>query len=204
MTRFVCWCLVVLLLGVFGVVAAHLLRERSLAGRDMPPYSVYSEAGDGLGEAAHVLRRLGWTPVALTRPIQQAQQRGLLILTEPPRRSLFGEEADTISDSDAKALLRWVEQGNTLLLMSRKNTALHRMLRVVVNEGNRRDEDRFSAVDLGAAGGYTEGIEHLSVGSAPRCARAEVCRCGGWATRPAPSCSAARRAACWSWPIPGC
>ncbi len=112
-----------------------------------------------------VLRRLGWTPVALTRPIQQAQQRGLLILTEPPRRSLFGEDADSISDSDAKALLHWVEQGNTLLLMSRANTALHRALHVVINEGARHGEERFTPVDLGAAGGYTEGIDHLSVGS---------------------------------------
>jgi hypothetical protein len=165
MTRFVCWLLVVLLLGVFGVVAEYLLRERSLAGRDMPPYSVYSEAGDGLGEAAHVLRRLGWTPVTLTRPIQHAQHRGLLILTEPPKRSMFGEEGDALSQGDARALLRWVEQGNTLLLMSRKNTALHQMLRVVVTEGKRRDDDSFVAVDLGDAGGYTEDIERLSVGS---------------------------------------
>ncbi|HWG43644.1 MAG TPA: DUF4350 domain-containing protein [Gemmataceae bacterium] len=165
MTRFAYWCLIVLMLGVFGVVTAHLLRERSLAGRDMPAYSVYSEASDGLGEAAHVLRRLGWTPVAVTQPIQPSRQHGLLILTEPPRRSLFGEEADAISDSDAKALLRWVEQGNTLLLMSRKNTALHRALHVVINEGARREEEHFAPVDLGAAGGYTEGIEHLSVGS---------------------------------------
>ncbi len=164
MRRFVCWCLVVVLLGVFGVVAAHLLRERSLAGRDMPAYSVYSEAGDGLGEAAHVLRRLGWTPVALTQPIQHARHRGLLILTEPPRRSLFGEDADALSDGDARALLRWVEQGNTLLLMSRKNTALHQALGVIVTEGGRGD-DGFTPVALGAAGGYTEGIEHLSVGS---------------------------------------
>jgi hypothetical protein len=162
--RFICWSLVVLLLGVFGVVVSYLLRERSLAGRDMPAYSVYSEASDGLGEAAHVLRRLGWTPVALTRPVQQGRQRGLLILTEPPRRSLFGEEADAISDSDARALLHWVEQGNTLLLMGRKNTALHQALHVVVNEGKGSD-DGFTPVDLAAAGGYTEGIERLSVGS---------------------------------------
>jgi hypothetical protein len=164
MKRFICWSLVVLLLGVFGVVVSYLLRERSLAGRDMPAYSMYSEASDGLGEAAHVLRRLGWEPVALTRPVQQGRQRGLLILTEPPRRSLLGEEADTISDSDVRALLRWVEQGNTLLLMGRKNTALHQALHVVVNEGKGID-DSFTPVDLAAAGGYTEGIERLSVGS---------------------------------------
>lgn len=164
MKRFMCWSLIVLLLGVFGVVVSYLLRERSLAGRDMPAYSMYSEASDGLGEAAHVLRRLGWEPVALTRPVQQGRQRGLLILTEPPRRSLFGEDTDAIPDSDARALLRWVEQGNTLLLMGRKNTALHQALHVVVNEGKGSD-DSFTPVDLAAAGGYTEGIERLSVGS---------------------------------------
>jgi hypothetical protein len=156
---------IVLLLGAFGTVIAHLLRERSLAGRDMPAYSVYSEARDGLGEAAHVLRRLGWTPVALTRPVQSGQQRGLLILTEPPRRTLFGGDADSISEGDARALLRWVEQGNTLLLISAKNTALHQALGVIVNEDDRRNDESFAAVDLGAAGGYTEGIERLSVGS---------------------------------------
>ncbi|HEY7424411.1 MAG TPA: DUF4350 domain-containing protein [Gemmataceae bacterium] len=165
MNRFVCWCLVVLLLGVFGVVTAYLLRERSRAGLDMPAYSVYSESSDGLGEAAHLLRRLGWTPMAVTRPIQQGHPQGLLILVEPPRRRLLGGGAEDISASDARALLHWVEQGNTLLLMSRKNTALHQALRVVVNEDARRDEEHFTPVDLGAAGGYTEGIEHLSVGS---------------------------------------
>ena len=66
--RFACWILTGILLGVFGVVTAYLLRERRLAGRDLPAYSVYSEASDGLGEAAYVLRRLGWTPAAVTRP----------------------------------------------------------------------------------------------------------------------------------------
>jgi hypothetical protein len=164
MTRFACWLLVVLLLGVFGVVAAQLLRERSRAGLDMPAYSVYSEADDGLGEAANVLRCLGWTPVALTRPIQSGRQSGLLILTVPPRRRLFGA-GDALSEGDAKALLRWVERGNTLLLLGSKNTALHRALNITLREGNRRAEEDFHPVDLGAAGGYTEGIEHLSVGS---------------------------------------
>src|SRR5262245_33315778 len=165
MNRFACWCLVVLLLGVFGAVVAYLLRERSRAGLDMPAYSVYSESSDGLGEAAHVLRQLGWTPVAVTRPIQQGRQQGLLILAEPPKRRLLGGDAEDISASDTRALLHWVEQGNTLLLMSRKNTALHQALHVVVNEDAHRDEEHFTPVDLGAAGGYTEDIEHLSVGS---------------------------------------
>jgi hypothetical protein len=49
--------------------------------------------------------------------------------------------------------------------MSRKNTTLHQALRVVVSEDARRDDEHFTPVDLGAAGGYIEDIEHLSVGS---------------------------------------
>ncbi|HEY7326342.1 MAG TPA: hypothetical protein VH592_01785 [Gemmataceae bacterium] len=163
--RFACWILTGLLLGAFGVVTAYLLHERRLAGRDLPAYSVYSEAGDGLGEAAHVLRRLGWTPVAVTRPIQDHQHLGLLIVAEPPSGGRFGEEA--ISENDARSLLNWVEQenGNTLLLLGRKNTALHQALNVVVLENSSRDAEAFHPVDLGAAGSYTEGIAHLSVGS---------------------------------------
>ncbi len=163
MTRLACWLLMGLLLGVFAAVTAYLLRERRLAGRDLPAYSVYSEASDGLGEAAHVLRRLGWTPVAVTRPIQDRQHRGLLIVAEPPSGRLFGEDA--LSESEAQTLLRWVGHGNTLLLLGRKNTALHQALNVAVVDGDKREEEAFVAVDLGAAGGYTEGIAHVSVGS---------------------------------------
>ncbi len=161
--RFACWILTGLLLGAFGIVTAYLLRERRLAGHDMPAYSVYSEAGDGLGEAAHVLRRLGWTPVAVTRPIQDRQHRGLLIVAEPPADGPF--VADALSENDARALLSWVERGNTLLLLGRKNTPLHQALNVTVIEGAKRDEEAFHPVDLSAAGGYTEGISRMSVGS---------------------------------------
>lgn len=163
MTRFVCWILTGLLLGVFGVVTAYLLRERRLAGRDMPAYSLYSEAGDGLGEAAYVLRRLDWTPVAVTRPIQDRRHRGLLIVAEPPVGGLFSEDA--LSQSDARSLLSWVEHGNTLLLLGGANTPLHQLLNVAVIESDKHEEDAFHPVDLGAAGGYTEGIARLSVGS---------------------------------------
>ena len=163
MTRLACWILTGLLLGVFGAVTAYLLRERRLAGHDMPAYSVYSEAGDGLGEAAHFLRRVGLTPVAVTRPIQDRQPRGLLIVAEPPTGGLF--VADALSESDARSLLSWVERGNTLLLLGRKNTPLHQALNVTVIESDKRDEDAFYPVELGAAGGYTEGITRLSVGS---------------------------------------
>src|SRR3954470_23878578 len=83
MSRPVAWLLVVLLLGAFGGVAGLLLRERVRAGRGMPAYSVYSAERDGLAEAAGGLRRLGWEPVALTRPLPSARQRGLLVVAEP-------------------------------------------------------------------------------------------------------------------------
>lgn len=155
--------LIGLLLGVFAAVTGYLLRERRLAGRDMPAYSVYSEASDGLGEAAQVLLRLGWTPVAVTRPMQSREHRGLLILAEPPSGRLIG--SDALSENDAGVLLSWVEEGNTLLLLSRKNTPLHKALQVTVVEADRGGEDAFYPVDLDAAGRYTEGIAHLSVGS---------------------------------------
>src|SRR5205807_6453322 len=85
MSRFVAWLLVALSLAAFAAVTVGALRERAAAGQGMPPYSVYSEAGDGLGEAAHLLRRLGWGPVALTRPPQSAQHQGLLVLLGPAR-----------------------------------------------------------------------------------------------------------------------
>lgn len=164
MNRTVCWMLIGVLLGAFAAATGYLLHQRRLAGRDLPAYSVYSEARDGLGEAAFVLRRLGWTPMAVTRPLQQGRQHGLLILAEPPSGRLLGDEA--LSKNDADALLHWVEQGNTLLLLSHKNTPLHEALHVAVLGGNDKGgEEAFHAVDLDAAGGYTQGIAHLSVGS---------------------------------------
>src|SRR5205823_1446945 len=121
-------------------------------------------AGDGLGEAAEHLRRLGWTPIAVTRPIQSTQHRGLLVVVEPEPAGLLGEEEGGLSEAEARAMLRWVGQGNTLLLCCGKNTALHQALGVTVIE-DARGEEGFSPVELDEGGGYTEGIEHLSVGT---------------------------------------
>jgi hypothetical protein len=161
--RFASCILIGLLLCLFSGVTGYLLRERRLAGRDLPAFSVYSEASDGLGEAAYVLRRLGWTPVAVTRPVQEAQHRGLLIVAEPESGKLFGEDA--LSENDARTLLSWVERGNTLLLLGRKNTPLHLALNVAVIASDKREDEVFHRVDLGMGGGYTEGVAHLSVGS---------------------------------------
>src|SRR5947209_20385639 len=122
MPRFVSWLLVLLLFGGFAAVAYGVLRAWAAAGRGLPAYSVFSEAGDGLGEAAEHLRRLGWTPVAVTRPIQNTRHRGLLVVVEPEPAGLLGREGGGLSEGEARAMLRWVGQGNTLLLCSRRNT----------------------------------------------------------------------------------
>jgi hypothetical protein len=164
MARIVSWSLVLALLGVFAAVTAELLRERRAAGRGMPAYSVYSEASDGLGETTHLLRALGWTPVALTRPVQDRRHRGLLVVVEPEQAGLLEGESEGMKGVEAEALLRWVRQGNTLLLLARKNTPLHQALDVLVTD-ELHPTDTFTVVELGPAGPYREGVERLSVGT---------------------------------------
>jgi hypothetical protein len=164
MPRSVAWSLVLLLFAAFAGAAAYTLRAGVVRGRGLPAYSVYAETPDGLAEAAHVVRALGWSPVAVTRPIQHTNHRGLLILTEPAGGLLA--ENGGLGEGDTLALLHWVHEGNTLLLASRRNTAVHRALDVLVLEQAPVDDDLFISVDPGKDGGatpYTEGIKRLSV-----------------------------------------
>src|SRR5262245_48535173 len=71
MNRFPIWLLLLVLFGSFAGVAAFVLWQRAEAGHEMPPYSVYSEASDGLAETARLLAQLNLEPVTLHRPIQQ-------------------------------------------------------------------------------------------------------------------------------------
>jgi hypothetical protein len=141
------------LLGAFIALTVALLNRRTAAGKGMPAYSLYSEERNGLGEAAYLLRQLGWVPVPLTSPVQQQFQRGLLILAEP------GE--DQLTDADARHLLAWVEAGNTLLLASAHRTPLHQELDLSLRGGS--DDDDQVTVELAASGGYLEGIDRLTV-----------------------------------------
>src|SRR5437868_3193300 len=127
MTRLWSWLLVLLLLGAFVGAVAYALAARAAAGRGMPEHSVYSEGPDGLAEAARFLRRAGWEPVAVTRPVQSARYRGLLILVEPGAPSMLGTDYG-LPEGDARALLHWVEAGNTLLYCGRHASGLHRVL----------------------------------------------------------------------------
>jgi hypothetical protein len=161
MSRFVCWLLSVGLLAVFGVVAGFALRERLRAGRGLPAYSVYTDRGDGLGEAAHLLAKVGWTPVAMTRPTPLPGQRGLLVIAEPPEGA--------IGETEARALLRWVEDGNTLLLASRQFTGLHTALGLSLVSDENEDRVTGHGVTLVRTGSpaddYTDGIDKLTVGT---------------------------------------
>src|SRR5262245_5669173 len=141
MPRSLAWLLVLALLGAFGAVTFVLLRQRSAEGKGLPDYSAFSDGADGLGEAAHFLRQAGWTPVAVTRPIQHTGRSGLLVVAEPTPPGPFG--GGGLGEADARALLSWVEQGNTVLLVARKNTPLHQALGVLVTEGPPGEEDQF-------------------------------------------------------------
>jgi hypothetical protein len=160
-SRSACWLLTLVLLGTFVAVAALVLRERLRAGTGMPAYSVYTDRGDGLGETAHLLRRLGWTPVAMTRPAPLPGQRGLLIIAEPPEGSL--------GETDAHVLLRWVDEGNTLVLASRRVTGLHAALAVPLVSDDQEDRVTGHSVSLirtdGPADDYTDGVARLTVGT---------------------------------------
>jgi hypothetical protein len=164
MTRVLCWSVVVVLLGGFLALWVALLNERVAAGRGLPAYSVYSEADDGLGEAAHLLRQLGWTPVALTRPMQATRHRGLLILVQPGKGGLLTGADAGMTPTEAEALLRWVAQGNTLLLAAQTNTPLHQALDVIVTD-DPGPRDTFTPAVLGRAGAYLQGVERLSLAS---------------------------------------
>jgi len=145
--------LVVLLLGAFLAVAFHLLNLRIQVGKGLPAYSFYSEQDDGLAEAAHVLRQLGWKPVPLTQPVVPTLHHGLLILAEPGQHEL--------GDSDARFLLHWVEAGNTLLFAGSQLTPLHQLLELHLRRP-RLDDDPVTVVPE-LPGPYTDGIECVQV-----------------------------------------
>jgi hypothetical protein len=162
MSRMTAWLWVSLLLGIFLAAAGYVLRERARAGIGMPTYSVYSEDGEGLSEAAHILGRLGWTPVAVTRPIQNSGRQGLLILAEPRSSGQFADELDALSDAETQSILRWIEEGNTLLLAGRRNSHLLQVLGVQI-AGSSGGPESLEVARLGAGGAYLTDVKRLVV-----------------------------------------
>ncbi len=162
MSRVTNWLLVALVLGVFAAVVGYVLRERIQAGVGMPEYSVYSEDADGLSEAAFVLGKLGWTPVAVTRPIQNTGLRGLLVVVEPGHTGRNQEDTDALGEADAKAILAWADEGNTVLVCCRGNSRLYQLLGVTTLGKPGSGPERLEAVRLGPGGAYFDGVERLS------------------------------------------
>ncbi len=162
MTRLLAWLLVLLLFGAFAGAAAYALALRAEAGRGMPDYSVYSHDADGLADAALFLRRAGWEPVAVTRPIQHTRYRGLLVLVEPTASSVAGVQYE-LTEEDARALLRWVEAGNTLLYAGRHGTALHAALDVALVADQTAASGDPHPAEVGDAGRYTDGVNRVTV-----------------------------------------
>ncbi|HVS35751.1 MAG TPA: hypothetical protein VMS17_09220 [Gemmataceae bacterium] len=155
------WLLVLLLIGVFVGAAAYVLHSWSDAGMGMPPYSIYSNDRDrGANAAAYVLQQAGWATKAATQPIQFTQARGLLILVQP-------EEGDppkeAVPEADAKAMLAWVGQGNTLLMLDRRPNAIYRLLDVAPHTD---DTGRKFIEVQREPSGYLRDVQNLSVGSA--------------------------------------
>ena len=113
MPRTLAWLVAVSLFSAFAMALAWSLRARTDAGRDLPEYSVYSQERDGLGPLAHLLQQLGWEPVAITRPMLDSRQHGLLIVVSAAGPE--GRQGDW-SEVEVNGLMHWVAEGNCVPL----------------------------------------------------------------------------------------
>lgn len=155
------WFVLAILFALFAALAWLVLQQRLDSGRGMPDFSVYSEGRNGLATAAWLLRQLGWQPVALTRAIQQTRDRGLLIIVEPQQQYGMLGLPYYLSESEARGLLNWVAEGNTLLLCSRHQTRLHTELGAsVVGKIDKRPALQQATPSFG---GFTQQIEQMEV-----------------------------------------
>jgi hypothetical protein len=124
---------------------------RAEAGKDLPAFSIYSEEHDGLAETGRILRGMGWEPIAVARPIQSTRDHGLLFLVEPQVTPPYpGAETD-LTEAEVKALLNWVEQGNTLAFFSRHGSELHHQLGIDVFQDSREGADALATAELSIA-----------------------------------------------------
>jgi hypothetical protein len=163
MTRFASWLLVLLLFGILVGAAGIALRLRSGAGKGLPEYSIYSEEKNGLAELGRKLRQMGWRPIALTGLANPAFQRGLLVLVEPQTGSILSGDSVELTETDAAALLRWVADGNTLLVCSRRNSPLSRALGITIATEGPDDDETPHRLEPEEAGRYTDGLEPIEV-----------------------------------------
>jgi hypothetical protein len=163
MTRFVSWFLVMCLLGGLTAAGVRVLRLRAASGVGMPEYSIFSEQADGLAPVARKLEQLGLRPTALTRLVNPAYHRGLLILVEKEEQGFILGQGSRLSESDTGNMLRWVEAGNALLVCSRNNSNLTDALKVDVAKLGKEEDDAPHRLEVDSAGPYTEGLDRIEV-----------------------------------------
>ncbi len=149
----------IILLAIFAITSFVVLKARFETGLNMPEYSIYSNADNGLYRAAYVLKQLGFSPVGLSRPIQNTKRSGLLIVVEPQSSNLFIGQYPGLGSNDAKGMLDWVAEGNTLVMVARNGNSLHDQLNVMISgdfDGAEAEELYFAQTS--EIGGYTEPI----------------------------------------------
>jgi Domain of unknown function (DUF4350) len=161
MRQFLPYLLVLALLCGFLAATGWVLRARAITGKGMPAFSTYSDGPDGLGELVHVLRSAGYQPTAGTRPTTSAGYEGLLVIVEPQAAGTL--ETLPLSQSVAERLLKWVEDGNTLLLASSSPTTIHQILHVGVAAGAPGVAQTLTEVQHIGNSPYLEDVQHLSV-----------------------------------------
>jgi len=88
----------------------------------------------------------------------------LLVMVEPEPTPFMSEGTAEFGKPEVRTLLRWVEQGNTLLLVGRRSNRFHQELGIDLTGdlAAARTEAAREAVPL-ETGGYTEGVERLVV-----------------------------------------
>ncbi|HYV39560.1 MAG TPA: DUF4350 domain-containing protein [Gemmataceae bacterium] len=161
-SRFAAWFVLVVVVGVFATVTYGVLADRARSGAGLPDYVVYSDGLDGYAQAAELLRKLGWQPVAVTRPIQQTHHRGLLILAMPGEALPALGVSPALSQADVEGMLDWVSQGNTLLVCGWRNTLLHNKLGVLITDDPGSGDAIYKAKP-GAVGEYTARIGTIAL-----------------------------------------
>jgi hypothetical protein len=133
----------------------------------VPDYSVYSTDENGLVPFAQMIRNLGLKPVAITRPVQQMwHEEGphrLLFMVEP--KGATGTEGETdLAEADAAGVVRWVEAGNTLVLVGRHSNRVYSDLDIAL-AGDLRPEAMRTEREVTAeeGGAYTRGVEKVAI-----------------------------------------
>jgi hypothetical protein len=135
-----------------GLVAATLLLAGALvfalsptARRGGFTHVLSTRRADALGAKAlyRVLELAGLAPVRWTEDLESLDVRGVLVILNPetPRPLLQGmPRLPTFGKFERREVLRWVEAGNRLVLVSSRTTGLHRDfgVRVLDEERPRR------------------------------------------------------------------